>query len=399
MKIIFITLDRIDNIDEPGIYHDILRKFYKKKHDIYIISPNERRFRKKTTFKSSKNLHFLNVWTPNIQKSGLVEKAFSTFFLEYFFMYSIKKYIKKIDFDLILYSTPPITITNILSFLKKKSNGFSYLLLKDIFPQNAVDLKYIDSNSFIHKLMREKEKKLYSLSDKIGCMSKENVKYLAEKNPEIDVSKIEENPNSADLNKILSEQSALSKKIKLPSNKVIFTYGGNLGKPQGINYLISNIENCLDVKNAFFLIIGSGTQALFIKKSIKEKKLSNVILIDQLSKLDFESILLRSNVGIVSLDPCFTIPNFPSRMIPYMKYKLPILFAVDNSTDCGDIAEKNNFGLKCINGDIKSFKSHVEFLVSNKQDLKKMGMNSFKYLSKNYNVDNTYQIIMKNFNK
>lgn len=397
MKLIFITLDRIDNIEEPGIYHDILSKFYKENHEIYIVSPNERRFGKKTKIFSKKNLHFISVWTPNIQKAGLVEKIFSTLFLEYFFIRAVKKYVKKFDFDLILYSTPPITLTNIISFLKKKSNAFCYLLLKDIFPQNAVDLRYIKSNSFLHKIMRKKEKKLYKISDKIGCMSKANIKYLIDNNSEINRSKIEENPNSADLNKILKTTTTFSNTIVIPNNKVIFVYGGNLGKPQGIRYLISNIEECKDLENAFFLIIGSGTEFSFIKKIINEKKLNNVKLINQLSKFDFESILIRSDIGIVSLDPNFTIPNFPSRMIPYMKYKLPILFAVDNVTDCGKIASKNKFGLSCINGDTKTFKSHVNFFINNKEEKKKMGEQSFKYLSKNYNVKNTYNLILNNF--
>lgn len=397
MKLIFITLDRIDNIEEPGIYHDILSKFYKENHEIYIVSPNERRFGKKTKIFSKKNLHFISVWTPNIQKAGLVEKIFSTLFLEYFFIRAVKKYVKKFDFDLILYSTPPITLTNIISFLKKKSNAFCYLLLKDIFPQNAVDLRYIKSNSFLHKIMRKKEKKLYKISDKIGCMSKANIKYLIDNNSEINRSKIEENPNSADLNKILKTTTTFSNTIVIPNNKIIFVYGGNLGKPQGIRYLISNIEECKDLENAFFLIIGSGTEFSYIKKIINEKKLNNVKLINQLSKFDFESILIRSDIGIVSLDPNFTIPNFPSRMIPYMKYKLPILFAVDNVTDCGKIASKNKFGLSCINGDTKTFKSHVNFFINNKEEKKKMGEQSFKYLSKNYNVKNTYNLILNNF--
>ena len=399
MKVIFISIDIIDDLDQPGIYHDLLRKFKENNHEVYVVSPYERRFNRKTSFKRKQNVSFLNIWTPNIQKSGLIEKLVTTLFIEWFFLKAIKKYVGDIKFDLILYSTPPITITNVINYLKNSSSGFSYLLLKDIFPQNAVDLKMIKSKSFIYNYFRKKKKKLYLLSDKIGCMSDANVQYLLNNNKEIDYKKVHVNPNSADLNNINLKRSKKVENICLPKNKTLFIYGGNLGKPQGIKYLISNIENCKDLVKAFFIIVGSGTEFNYIKNQIKIKKLNNVILIDHLSKFDFEYLLSKSHVGLVSLDPEFTIPNFPSRMIPYMKYKLPILFAVDPNTDCGQIAQINNFGLNCINGDKSKFKSHVKLLIYNEKLLKEMGVNSYNFLKSNYDVNISYSIIMKNFLK
>ena len=244
----------------------------------------------------------------------------------------------------------------------------------------------IKKKSIIYKYFRNKEKKLYSLSDKIGCTSEASVEYILKKNNEICKQKIEVNPNSADIKKINIGHSFKLKNISLPSDKILFIYGGNLGKPQGIKYLISNIENCKDLEKAFFVIVGSGTEYDYIKNIIKIKKLTNMILINHLPKYDFECLLNKSNVGLVCLDPNFTIPNFPSRMIPYMKYKLPILFAVDIVTDCGQIAVDNNFGLKCINGDKKTFKSNVKLLISDKSLITKMGNNSYDYLNKNYNI-------------
>ena len=61
------------------------------------------------------------------------------------------------------------------------------------------------------------------------------------------------------------------------------------------------------------------------------------------------------------------------------------------------IAEENNFGLKCINGDKKIFKSHVKLLISDKSIITKMGNNSYDFLNENYNIDIFYNIIMKKF--
>lgn len=54
----------------------------------------------------------------------------------------MKKYFGGVKFDIILYSTPPITFNNVIRYAKKMSGGkaMTYLMLKDIFPQNAVDM-------------------------------------------------------------------------------------------------------------------------------------------------------------------------------------------------------------------------------------------------------------------
>ena len=102
MKILFITLARIDNIEINGIYTDLLRKFREKGHDLTIVSPNERKFGIKTVFVSKNDVNYLNVWTTNIQKTNILEKGFTTIFIEDFFLFAIKKHLKLLNFDLII---------------------------------------------------------------------------------------------------------------------------------------------------------------------------------------------------------------------------------------------------------------------------------------------------------
>jgi len=78
----------------------------------------------------------------------------------------------------------------------KIPDGNCFQLLKDIFPQNAVDIGLIKEGGYIYKRLRNKEKRLYAVSDRIGCMSQANVKYLLAHNPEISQEKVHVNPNS-----------------------------------------------------------------------------------------------------------------------------------------------------------------------------------------------------------
>ena len=159
MNVIFLTLSSIDNIEERGIYHDLMRKFKDEGHQVYIVSPRERRCGVETQLTESNGVKILNVRTLNIQKTNVVEKGIGTLLIERQFINAIKKYLDGVSFDLITYSTPPITFTNVVKYLKKRNpHAISYLQLKDIFPQNAVDLGLFGKRSLFNWFFRKKEK-------------------------------------------------------------------------------------------------------------------------------------------------------------------------------------------------------------------------------------------------
>ena len=211
MNVLFFSLEVFNSIYESNMYTDILREFTKNGHYVYSISPVERRYEGETKIVDEDNSKLLRLRIGNIQKTNLIEKGISTLAIEQQYINGIKKYFKDVSFDLILYATPPITFCRVIEFVKKRDNAVSYLMLKDIFPQNAVDLNMLrktGSLSFVYKYFRMKEKKLYALSDKIGCMSKANVEYVIRNNSSVPTSKLEICPNCIEvIDKSIDEQS------------------------------------------------------------------------------------------------------------------------------------------------------------------------------------------------
>ncbi len=397
MKVLFLTLVKIDDIECYGIYSDLLRKFRNEGHDVTIVCPNERKHNGSTSLLKKNGVSILNVWTTNIQKTNFFEKGITTLLIEYFFLFAIKKHLNYKDYNLIIYSTPPITFTNLISWLKKKSRAKTYLLLKDIFPQNAVDLNMIKADGLIYKYFRNKEKQLYKISDFIGCMSLANLNYILYKNSELNSSKIEINPNSIEVQENLSiniPKNTILSKYNIPNNKTLFLFGGNLGRPQGIEFLIKNISNCKQIKEAFFLIIGNGTEYKSISNKIEFEELNNVLLIKELPYLDYEKILKCAHVGLIFLNPNFSIPNFPSRILNYMQNKMPVICATDLITDIGMIAQQNAFGYSCLTSDYDSFYDFVIKLLNN-EVREKMGINAYNFLKNEYSVDGSYKKIIE----
>lgn len=395
MKIIFLTLANINSIEDRAIYPDLLRKFRDEGHEIVILSPIERKFKKHSEAIFENGSRIIKVWTTNFQKTNIFEKVISTLIIEFFFLKAIDKYLKEESFDLILYSTPPITFTSLIRKIKNRASSKTYLLLKDIFPQNAVDLGMISKRGLIYKYFRLKEKKLYQISDHIGCMSELNKKYLLDNNKYLSESKIEVNPNSIYLeSKIDDYDNELNLKILLPKDKVIFVYGGNLGKPQGVDFLLDIIYMSKSNTKVFFVIVGSGTESKYIHKWFEKNVPKNAILIDQLAQVEYDALLRKCDVGLVFLNPAFTIPNYPSRILNYMDNKLPILFGIDKNTDVGKEAVEGEYGLSCENGDIFTFLRYIDILTNDEQLRKKMGYNGYKRLKMDFNVDYSYKLIL-----
>ena len=400
MNLLFLTLDRFLNINDREISEDLMRKFNAEGHNVYVVCPRERSFNMPTSLKEQDGVHILGVRTLNMQKSSVVEKGLGTLLIKGQFERAIKKYLSDVNFDLVLYTTPPITFTNVVKYVKRKNPGAkSYLLLKDIFPQNALDIGMFSKKSPLGWYFRKKEVELYKASDFIGCMSPANVKFVLDHNNFVDPKTVEVAPNSIELTEQVKlpkeDKEEIRKKYKLPLDKPILIYGGNLGKPQGIPFLVECLDANKNREDCHFLIIGSGTEYGRLEEWYKSVNPKSVSLYQRLPKADYDKLVQCCDVGLIFLDYRFTIPNYPSRLLSYLEYEMPILVATDVNCDMGSIASENGYGFWSPSNNVEAFTENVNIIL--KSDIQYMGEKGYEFLKANYTVDNTYQAIIKHF--
>ena len=401
MNIIFLTMANISGLETHGIYSDLMRKFRDAGHEVYIVSPRERRTGEDTSVYDVDGVHFLKVKTLNLQKSNVIEKGIGQVLVESQYKMAIKRYLGDVKFEQILYTTPPITFPKVIEYLKKNNpSSITYLLLKDIFPQNAVDLGMMSKSgvkSLLYRFFRKKEKKLYSLSDHIGCMSPANVRYVIEHNPEVDPARVEVAPNSLELSQRNTSDNTDKKTILIrygiPLDKPVFIYGGNLGSPQGIPFLIDCLDANASRVDCFIVVIGTGTELPKLKSWYNATNPRSVKVMEGLPKLDYDRFVRCCDVGMIFLDHRFTIPNFPSRLLSYLENKMPVICATDPNTDIGRIAEENGFGYWCESNSVEAFTLMLDKMIHSNR--KEMGEKGFEFLRANYLVENTYNAIIK----
>ena len=391
-------MSRIFDLNQHGIYPDLLREFTKNGHYVTVAAPAERRFNENTNMVEYNNYRVLRIKVGNLQKTNVIEKGISTVLLESQFLSAIKQYCNDVKFDLVMYSTPPITFGKVIDYIRKRDNAKTYLLLKDIFPQNAVDLGMFSKKSIFYAYFRMKEKQLYKQSDFIGCMSQANVDYVIRFNRYIDEKKVHIAPNSIEViskSTDSAKRDEVRKKYGIPLDTTVFVYGGNLGKPQDIPFVIKCLKANKNKSDRFFVICGTGTEYGKLKAFVDEDKPENILLINGLPKEEYEDFIVACDVGLIFLDHRFTIPNFPSRILSYMENSMPVLACTDANTDVGTVTEDAGFGMWCVSDSTDNFCGVIEKYLNMPLDEKKtMGKKGYEYLKSKFSVESCYATII-----
>ncbi len=398
MNILFITLSDFNSFDDRSLYSDLLKECIKHGHRVCAISSIEKRQGKDTHLISFGDSCILKLKTGNIKKTNMIEKGISTLRVESLFIAGIKNYFADVKFDLILYATPPVNFAKVIRFVKKRDGAKSYLMLKDIFPQNSIDIGLLSRSGvkgLIYRYFRAKEKSLYALSDKIGCMSQANIDYLLQHNPDISPEKIELCPNALEpVDRRISkcEKLVLREKYGLPKDKKLFIYGGNLGKPQDVPFIIKCMRACADMTDVCFVIIGSGTDKRFLDDYITSENPSHVKLLAYLPREEYNRMVACFDVGLIFLDHRFTIPNFPSRLLSYMQAGLPVFACTDQNTDVGKVITDGGFGWWCESTDENRFADMIRQIMT--EDLT-IGDNGYRYQKEHFTAEQCYHIVTR----
>lgn len=389
MKILYIGQFDI-NLDKKGIFGSLISKLLYHGHSVVVCCADSKY--EKTQIVESCGIKKVEIKVPNQFGANIIKKGLILIRLERVMKKAIDKYLSGDEFDLVLYATPPITLANVVKHCKKKYGCRSYLMLKDIFPQNAVDLHMMSKRGvtgLLYKFFRAKETKLYKYSDGIGCMSPANIEYLKAHNEGLEGKRIELFPNAVQVDDQVVPKKTSGKdlllKYGISTDKLVFIYGGNLGKPQGLDFLAKGIKETCKNENVYFIIIGKGSEKNKLFEALNG--VENVLTLEALPKEEYEKLCAQCDVGMVMLDKRFTIPNYPSRMLSYMQNAMPIFACTDKNTDVKQLIEEQaKCGKWCYSDDIEAFKTCVDWFVENRDKLEKMGENGYFYMTKHFNV-------------
>ncbi len=390
MKVLFLMFAFPDMNKSFNMHTTLVEEFVKYGHEVTVVAPGS----DKTGIYNENNIPVLRVSTLPIKNVPNYLKGISNLLLPFQFGRAINKFYKGKTFDLIISPTPPITLVDLAAKLKRKNKSQFYLILRDIFPQNAVDLGFIKEGGLLHKYFKRKEKKLYQEADFIGCMSQGNIDYVLKNNPEVPISKFHELKNFQ--KQYLGfgfNKEKLKSKYGL-ENKFVVVFGGNMGKPQQLENVLALADEVSSYTEILFLLLGEGVQMNNLEKEINRIGLANIKIERTIPKQEYQDLLSACNVGLISLNEKFTIPNIPSKALDYFNVGIPVLASLDRATDFGEILEKEKCGLWSYAGNHMQLKNNLIELYSNKEFSEGLGKNGKSYFINNLLPENAYFTIM-----
>jgi glycosyltransferase involved in cell wall biosynthesis len=395
LKILYVSTVFPRPEQNSTIYTDLAEEIKRCGHEIVVVTTDANEDFVRTQLSEERGLRILRVRTGQMYDVGLLKKGISVITLKFFLLGAIKKYLSNENFNFILFETPPITLVDVVKWAMQYFKCPSYLMLKDIFPQNALDIGLMKENGIVYSFFKHKENQLYKTATVIGCMSEANKQYILNHNKAIVEYKMEIFPNTKRIQSIplKSNNYDIRKKYDIPLDAVVALYGGNMGKPQGLDFFTEIIKSNKERKNVFFVLAGRGTERNMIKDFLLKEKISNAKLLDSLSRDDYEKLVIESDIGLIFLNKKFTIPNFPSRVLTYFEYGLPVIAATDKNTDFCEMIVDSKAGFWSEAGNIKAFNINLEKLIDSKEGRVEMGISGRRYLENNYDVSKSIKIL------
>jgi len=235
------------------MYADLVEEFHNNGHEVFVVTLEESGDLSKSSISQERGLPVLRVVCGKMFNVNYVRKALTMMSIPRKYISAIKKHFGDKKFDLVIYPTPPITLAPVVKYIKKRDNARTYLILRDIFPQNAKDLGMIKSE-LVFKYFRKKEQQLYDISDRIGCMSQGNIDYVLKHN-KVPKEKLEILYNWKKPSNLPPIDKEEVKKSYGLEGKFVAFFGGNIGYAQELEFLIELAECYKTRDDIIFLIV------------------------------------------------------------------------------------------------------------------------------------------------
>lgn len=394
-SVLFLLISFRHTPGDSNLYTDLVHEFAARGHQVSVATLLEAREGGQTHVDLHDGVRVLHVRCGDLFGVGPIRKGLTMLSLPRRFDAALRRHFPAERFDLVIYPTPPITFAPVVRRLKAQQGCGTYLILRDIFPQNAKDLGMI-RDPLTFALFRRQEQRLYAISDHIGCMSKGNVDYVLKHNPTTH-GKLEilynwesvPSPRQVDI-------AAIRRQFGI-EGKFTAVFGGNVGYAQELEFLLDLAACYRQRTDIAFLIVGKGAVRQRLMERATRLGLANVRFHDQLPREQFDSLLRACDVGLINLDRRFSIPNIPSKTLSYFAADLPVLAALDRSTDFGTLLEECEAGLWSITGDLNAYRANFERLLNDPELRRRLGANGRRALEQKFAVGRAYETIMRHY--
>ena len=375
------------------LIHDLAVEFRHLGHEPIVVAPDENILKQSEVFYEN-GVKVLRIRSGRIKSATRIIRALNEIRLSKIIWKKGKRFFNENHCDLVVYYSPSIFFGFLVKRLRKMFGCSSYLILRDIFPQWALDSGIL-RRGLVYCYFKLKERQNYEAASIIGVQSPANLQYFKESGLDKKYH-LEILYNWASLSEEHVTRSTYRAHFGLQS-KVVFFYGGNIGVAQDIDNIVRLAENLRSESSAHVLLVGEGSEANRLRSEITSRGLTNIAVHNPVDQQAYLSMLSEFDVGLVSLDSRLKTQNFPGKVLGYMYHAKPILASINRGNDLKQIIEDNEAGLVCFNGEDEVFATNARSLLADANLRRRLGGNARSLLESTFSVSRAAAQILTHF--
>lgn len=279
---------------------------------------------------------------------------------------------------LFIVSNPPIA-TLIPLILP---NPFT-LLIFDVYPDAITELGVLKKGSFIIKIWKEANKRVYLHAKDIFTITDGMKDLLKSYVPAKEIEIVHLWADNEFLPRILPEKNPFIITHNL-EGKFVVLYSGNIGISNNVEVL-PNVAGLVNSENITFVIIGSGARKRYLEEKIKNEGLENVMILPWQDVKNLPYSLSAASVAVVTLGKGASKLSIPSKIFSLLSIGLPVIGIGGQNSDLNDFITFHNIGKCFLPEDKEGIAQYILELANNPlycADLSNNALQASKYFTR-----------------
>jgi len=369
---------------------DLSREFVRQDHTVTILLPapdQDEPWRLETI----DGTQVLRLKAPRTKGIGYIRRTLSELVMPFAMLRQLRKSpLANERWDGVVWYAPSIFHGPLASALKASSSCKSYLIIRDIFPEWAVDVGLM-GKGLPYRFFGAVARYQYSVADVIGVQTPGNQGYF-DRWRERSGRKLEVLPNWLD-KPAQARCSIRVDETPLVGRKV-FVYAGNMGVAQGMDILLDLAEKLRSRSDVGFLFVGRGSNAARLKATAQARQLDNVVFFDEIHPDEIPGLYAQCSAGIVLLDPRHKSHNIPGKFLTYIQSGMPVLANVNAGNDLAQIIRNERVGQVCENNQADELMLMVDKLLTQIETDSGLSNRCYSLFEREFAVQKTVQQIV-----
>ncbi len=326
---------------------DLSREFVRQGHALTVLLPTAG-LSTPWVLEDFDGVQVLRLRAPKTKDINYVSRTINEFLMPFAMLRNLRKStLAQERWDGVAWYAPSIFHGPLANALKKASGCKGYLIIRDIFPEWAVDMGLM-GRGLPYRFFNTVANFQYSVADVIGIQTQGNQAYFANRpNSRIEV-----------LQNWLADAPNVGCTIDVAGGKLagrtIFVYAGNMGVAQGMGVLLDLAERLRSRTDIGFLFVGRGSDAHRLSVDAAQRRLDNVAFHDEIDPTEIPGLYAQCHIGIVALDSRHKTHNIPGKFLSYMQAGLPVLASINPGNDLEGMILREGVGRVCADQSVET---------------------------------------------